>query len=221
MRILMCGGVKTINILNAVKGRFGAGIVYLKEDMISNIGNFVAKGENFNRAIIFEQGISEDGKIIEHGVIRKNLERFVMTLEENYKNYEVVFVAETDTMARILIEETIRIRDKRIVIKKAPTYTVSFISKLVCDEMHEFEKALIFDESHVQAMVDAENEEENISWSDEVEELQGQLVSSGEELIRNIDVTKVLNEFKYTYNGEDFLIERVIFSDSVANTARV
>ena len=66
MRVLVSGGLKTDAITRAMEKAFSDGsVLFESENFIKNIENFLSRGNYFDRAIIMEQSLTENGNNID------------------------------------------------------------------------------------------------------------------------------------------------------------
>lgn len=220
MKILLCGGAKTDNLIIALENRFKSGMSFCKEEFIRNIDNFIMRGESFDRAIVFEQSISRDGYINDIATFRKDVSTFIDKLKENFSKYEIVFVTETRDKARMIIEETIDVAHISIVIVKEPPYVTSFITQLVSTELRNFDKGIKFTQDDVRQMIEEENNEDDILWSDEIEMEKGETLSLDGE--KGYDVENQFDNFEFVFTRRGIAVldakeevEKMKFSDEI------
>jgi len=151
MLVLMCGGIKTINIIKAIKPQFKKGGVNFKIiNLITGeeIKNYLSKGAPLDKAIIIEQSWTDDWKIQDEKEIRKIISNFKEQIKPRIDSgAAVVFITSTPAMAAIVHEETIDIsKDIRIVVKEYP-YTASFFSTIVASDIDNIPDNYIFNYS--------------------------------------------------------------------------
>lgn len=149
MRVLICGGIKTINIVRELEKRFKAGSVdfvivnYITDDSIRNYFN---RGEYFDRAIVIEQSWTNDGMNKEEIQMRQAINRFVELFKQRQSlGATCIFIATNEEMARLVAEETVDINTSSKIILKGPPYTVSFFNMVVTHDLGSIPANYIFD----------------------------------------------------------------------------
>lgn len=184
------GGVKAGNIINTLNQRFNTSINCVREDNLRNFERLILRGDTFDRALIFEQAITEDGTMLDEEVQRVNLARLVELLNTNFKNYEIVFVCENRNMARIILQELMEIEVwVKILVKDPETkYYAKFFTDLVSLELKEFDREMVFDREKLKKLQEEENDEEEIIWSDEVAHSEGEILNGAVETEIEIDL---------------------------------
>lgn len=147
MRILISGGVKTNNIVEAIKPKFaGSGdeitVVYYLED----IPRIFASGDYFDKAIIIEQSITRDGTIREESEIRSRIYKFVQDMVGRLylRKMSFVFLARTDDICELIHEEVLDIMDYSVVIKKQTPYFVAFFINIIVTDVKQCPEDLVF-----------------------------------------------------------------------------
>lgn len=136
MRVLFSGGEKTMNIVDAMRDRLSSGTVeFTHENFISNMKAFVGRGDLFDKAIIMQESVTEDGRLTEETDIRNNIANFMDLIHDKFVRFEVVFVVLDEEMARMVSEETFLDVDKiRVVIEK-PKYSIKFFKDLILNDI--------------------------------------------------------------------------------------
>ena len=196
MQVLISGGKKTGNILDALKTRFRSGVDFSVENNISNIGNYYSRGNWFDRAIILEQSWTEDDTIEDEATIRENLHKFVMEVKSRATTFEVIFVVTSiPEMAKIVLEESLDIMAYSKVLLKTPPYYASFFKNLVTDDLHRMPEKYVFDMKKAMELISNEDVSADIMWSTgkEVDDtnISGPLLESAKEAALNIDMKEM------------------------------
>ena len=196
MQVLISGGKKTGNILDALKTRFRSGVDFSVENNISNIGNYYSRGNWFDRAIILEQSWTEDDTIEDEATIRENLHKFVMEVKSRATAFEVIFVVTSiPEMAKIVLEESLDIMAYSKVLLKTPPYYASFFKNLVTDDLHRMPEKYVFDMKKAMELISNEDVSADIMWSTgkEVDDtnISGPLLESAKEAALNIDMKEM------------------------------
>lgn len=194
MRLLVMGGIKSGNIISVLAQRYKTSVTYAREDNLANFEQLILRGDTFDRALIFEQAINEDGLLLEEDKQRENIAKFIEKLTENFTKYEVIFVCENESMAKIIFQETMEIEPWSKILVKKPKYFVKFFTDLVSSELRELDKELIFDAARLKRILEEENEEEEIIWSDEVEHIEGEILGGVREREIEINLDDWANE---------------------------
>ena len=149
MRVLICGGVKTINIVRALQPRFKAGtvdFVVINNITGMEIKNWFSRGEQFDRAVIIEQSWTNDGYIQDEYEMRKAINWFASAFRQRAgAGATCVFITTNEAMATMVAEETIEINRSCKVLIKEPPYTVSFFSLVVTYDLSSIPDTYVFD----------------------------------------------------------------------------
>lgn len=207
MKVLFIGGVKTNNIVSAIKPKFKSGSVEIQSLIdISEVEYLFSKGEDFDRAILMEQSWTKDGAITEESKIRERLNKFISVITEKNRDCTIVFITESDKQARILGEETLNIIENSVIILKNPPYYASFFINMATNDIDTFDDKLIF---RLNMIGEKSKDSDNIEWYEqEKEELEygmgiGERLKSARDININIDVDietdmNTENEIEYT-----------------------
>lgn len=149
MRVLICGGIKTVNIVRELEKKFKAGSVdfvivnYITDDSIKNYFN---RGEYFDRAIVIEQSWTNDGLNKEESQMRQTIYRFVELFKQRQGlGATCIFIVTNEEMARLVAEETVDINASSKIILKGPPYTVSFFNMVTTYDLGSIPANYIFD----------------------------------------------------------------------------
>lgn len=208
MRILICGGKRTENLIKALRNKYKAEISFCYEPLVRNINSVIARGETFDRAVIFEQSLSEDGEITDRAVIGNTLSEALKAITNAYSQYELVFVAESKMMARTIKEETFEVRDISVVVLQLSSqYTVSFLAQLVQNELKDFDRGKVFTLEDVRQMMADESTYNDVVWSDEVEDTTGELM--GEDIEGVVNAVDELENFEFSFGKGGITIEEI------------
>lgn len=218
MKVLFCGGNRSQNLIKAVQPRFRRGGVELGvEQNIENIGNYFLRGEYFDRVLVFEAGLTLDGEDLLDTNIRNRLAEFIQTVENRLPNATYIFIANTETMANIMYEESFIISDKCKVLYKELPLDASFCINLVSKNLDEFNKGLVYKPK------DIENDTPifDINWStehgaetpdlgQEVERIQEIKIDNIEEIDDTEDSKNITDTEKIINFDEEFLDDTII-----------
>ena len=166
MKVLLSGGLKTENIVQALEKKFASsGDEFIVERYIEDINSIYSRGENFDKAIIIEQGITHDGEFSSENEIRQRVNQFAIDSGSNgINNVSYIFLAASSNIANMIYEEILPIIDKSAVVVKEPPYKVPFFCTLVTNDIGDLPSDLVFKPAEI-------TEQEYIS--DEAEPLEG------------------------------------------------
>lgn len=191
MRVLISGGKKTINIVNPIKERFASGSVELTmEEDIDNIESFLSRGEYFDKALILEQSWTKDGAQADESKLRASINNFVNIVRQKCsKECTYIFIASTEQMARVALEETLELSETSRVLLKAPPYYVSFFTLLIKNELQDIPEQFIFKLDDTEDVVEPQDEQHNFKERlDKVQEIEEEsLEESVDEALEDID----------------------------------
>ena len=167
MRILIAGGRKTHNIVEAVKQKFSAsGDEIIEVQFIEDIVNIFSTGEYFDKALITEQSITRDKEITDEFELRERVNEFATQMANRNSRYNYVFLASDENMARLIDEEIIDIIEDSAVILSAPPYKTTFFIELIVKEAGELPTEWRYIHEDLEA-----NVEENVEVDRHIEEL--------------------------------------------------
>lgn len=147
MKVVVCGGSKSVNVTNALKEKLGSsGIDFMPVESLDEIHNRILCGDYFDRIIIMENGWTDDGYDKDDLSIRNRLNKFSSDMQSDSLGRDVsyIFVAKTAEMASIVDEETLGIKNNSELIVKAPDYHFNFFAGLVMCELGRFPKELLY-----------------------------------------------------------------------------
>lgn len=170
MRILLCGGAKTANIESAVRPKFDAsGDSFQVVKYINDIYKEVfLHGDSFDRAIIFEQGITQDFQERDEYEIRTKVSEFATHMAQvGNKNMSYVFVTWDKDMANIISEEILSIVSMSTILlrpKKSPI-TVAFMIRAITTDVTKFPEEEVYRPA-LDLEVDDSKEDEGLTLED-------------------------------------------------------
>lgn len=147
MKVLVCGGAKTKNIVVGLEKKFGhVGIEFLVVNDIDSIEEIYGKGEYFDRALICEQGVTKDGLYRnEEERIRGSICNFAVSASmHNMAGANYVFLTADMEMAEIMHEELLPLRNDSKVVVKASPYSIGFFSSLIATDLDKLDSNIVF-----------------------------------------------------------------------------
>ena len=147
MKVLICGGAKTKNIVVGLEKKFGNnGVEFIVVNDINKIEEIYGKGEYFDRALICEQGITSDGLYRDNEErVRENVCSFAVSssLRSNSgTNY--VFLTTDVELAEIIHEELLPLRKESVVVIQMPPYSIGFFASLIANDLDKIDESIIF-----------------------------------------------------------------------------
>lgn len=147
MKVLLCGGEKTGNIVAAVSKKFkGGNIDLIVQKDISMIGDMFERGEYFDRAVIMEKGFTNDGALKDKKIIGDRLANFVDIYKKKCnKSTTLIFVCETEEMAEVASDETIEVSAFSSVLVLKPPYGVQFFRTLITSTLDGLPQNIVYD----------------------------------------------------------------------------
>ena len=152
MRVVICGGAKTENIVKATRDNFkSSGVDFLTVKYIDTVADLFNRGEYFDRIILVEPGWTRDGTITSETQIRHTLSEFANQMIDQNTNpkSEYVFLSQTQEMAGIVNEEILLIKSQSELAVKAPPYKVNLFKALVLAELGRFPEQLAYKSTEV------------------------------------------------------------------------
>lgn len=149
MKVLLCGGKKTANIEYSIKPKFEtSGDTFKVVTFIENIYDEVfARGDSFDRAVIFEQGITRDFADREEYTLRDKLAAYTNMLGNlgtTGRKINTVFVTTDSDLAALIQEETSVISGRTAVLLTGKGYTVSFMCRLITTDVTKFPEEVLY-----------------------------------------------------------------------------
>lgn len=145
MKVLLSGGVKTQNIVNAIGKKFeSSGDEFRVVEYIEHINDIYEQGDYYDKAIIMDQSITHDGNITDEAEMRQLVNDFAEDCAQRVGKKSFVFLAATEDMANLVCEEIMAINRVSTVVLKAPKYSVSFFCDLIVDDVHQLPQNIVF-----------------------------------------------------------------------------
>ena len=147
MRVVICAGTKTNNILIVVEKMLkSSGVDFISLQYIDEIENMFVRGEYFDRAILVEQSWTKDDRENNEISIREQLNNFAnsMISQNTNKNSDYVFLSMSHWMATIVSEEILPIRSKSELVVKEPPYRANLFKALVLSELGHFPEEIMY-----------------------------------------------------------------------------
>ena len=117
MRILIIAGKQAHKLADLAKERFGETIDIDSINTLDKIEDYVNRGNDFERVIIFPKGYSEDDTITDIGDIKRNMNNFISYVNSRIYSYELVVMSATEEDALGFVEITLQMSDKTTIIK--------------------------------------------------------------------------------------------------------
>jgi cellulose biosynthesis protein BcsQ len=160
MKVLLCGGIKTGNIADALRSLRKEGIDFIVLKYLEEIEDLFTRGEYFDRAIIIEQSWNKDNTETDEYKIRYTLNSFASSQSsKKTRDIDYIFLTQSEKSAEIVFEETLPLRQHSIVIVKESPYTAGFFKSLVLNKFDEFPDDIVYNP----LKVDKEHEAENLA----------------------------------------------------------
>lgn len=156
MKIVLSGGVKTVNIRDGVAKKFqSSGDEFIVENFIDSIETIFTRGDSFDKALITEQSISKDGAIKSEEELRQRVNNFASSsANRNRKNESYVFLVQSEEMAELISDETFLIKNSSVVVLKTPPYSVNFFVTLLVNDITKIPENLVYKPSAVTSEVE-------------------------------------------------------------------
>lgn len=140
MRVLVSGGLKTDAITRAMEKAFSDGsVLFESENFIKNIENFLSRGNYFDRAIIMEQSLTENGNNIDADEIIGVVQRLAELITTKLLEQEVLFVLNTESIADLVSSEIFLASDRMKVLlyTSKEKYKVALFKALALTSFNE------------------------------------------------------------------------------------
>ena len=140
MRVLVSGGLKTDAITRAMEKAFSDGsVLFESENFIKNIENFLSRGNYFDRAIIMEQSLTENGNNIDTDEIIGVVQRLAELITTKLLDQEVLFVLNTESIADLVSSEIFLANDRMKVLlyTSKEKYKVALFKALALTSFNE------------------------------------------------------------------------------------
>ncbi|MEM4385408.1 MAG: hypothetical protein QXD03_02535 [Candidatus Anstonellales archaeon] len=146
MRVLVCGGIKTQNIINGISKKFEAsGVSFIVVKSIDDIDNVLTRGDYYDKALIIEPSWNDDGNIIDEREMRIRISNFVnLVLEKKLTDSRYIFLAQSESMASMVYEEILYISNISTVVFKKPPYSVNFFTMLIRGEADSYPEDIVY-----------------------------------------------------------------------------
>lgn len=145
MRVLLSGGKKTNNILNAILKKFEAsGDEFIVVEYLDDIEDIFSRGDYYDKALITEQSITRDYTITDETEIRHRINQFALTSSAKTKKYSYVFLTQYEPIATMIFEEILTISNDSAVVLKTPPYAVTFFVDLIVNDVKRISPDYMF-----------------------------------------------------------------------------
>lgn len=163
MKILILGGQKTKNVADALHKRY-AQIEMKCMSGIDGMKEMVDSGETFDRVLLFEQAITEDGKYMDNKDVRKRSQTVIQMMKNGFGVFELVCAAESYAILQAFLEETYDIQHRSCTIEISPPYQLNMMAAFVGKSISTLkdEYPLQLDSSSIY------KDDSGIRWSDEL-----------------------------------------------------
>ena len=168
MKVLISGGLKTDNIINALNNRLGSsGIDFISVPYIEDVKEVFSRGEYFDRAIIAEYSWTHDSEDNDESTWRIKVNDFASNMRAMVNgNASYLFISQTNEMAEIIDEEILDIRNESALIVKAPSYTVNFFVMLVEYELNDIPQKYLYTPPTPEEEVIDNNDNNQVQYQD-------------------------------------------------------
>lgn len=117
MRILIIAGKQAHKLADLAKERFGETIDIDSINTLDGIEDYVNRGNDFERVIIFPKGYSADDTITDINDVKHNMTGFISYVNSRIYSYELVIMSATEEDALGFVEITLEMNDKTTIIK--------------------------------------------------------------------------------------------------------
>ena len=146
MKILICAGLKTGNIVNTVKRKYINGDVeIISKAYATNIPMIFDRGDNFDRAIILEEGLLAQDSLPES--INASVRMLTqMVLSKCHSDTTIVWVVTNQENAERVCEETLELyhRSKILIRNKDEKLVASFFMNIISNTLDKVHPNLEF-----------------------------------------------------------------------------
>ena len=144
MKVLISGGVKTDNITNAMAKHFQASVDIASLQYITEIKDYLDRGDTFDRLIVMQQSITHNGDIEDPNQIASILEDFVDIVVNNLEEQEIIFIATNEDLAEIIYGITFNInnRAKIILYQDSAPFKTSFFKSCVTVDINNMDESI-------------------------------------------------------------------------------
>lgn len=148
MRILLSGGAKTGNIAKAIGKKFEiSGDTINIVNNIENIDSIFEKGDYFDKCLIAQPSITNDGRDTDELTIRNKVNRFALTMRDRGLvggNKEYVFLIQSEDIASMVSDEIIPLGNNTAVVLVQPPYSVKFFTELLVTSVRNLPASYLY-----------------------------------------------------------------------------
>ena len=147
MRVVVCGGSKTQNIVSVLEKMFkSSGVDFITLKYLDEVSDIFVRGDYFDRAILIEQSWTLDNSRTDETEIRAALNNFANEMSSQNPNSgaDYVFLSQSAQMATIVSEEILSIKSCSELTVKEPPYRANLFRALVVAELGNFPKDIVF-----------------------------------------------------------------------------
>ena len=178
MNILICAGYKYESLTSSLTAMFRDGSVKVSGvPLLSDVDEFIARGSTFDRAIITEEAITEDGNLTEIDDMLVVVEKFAEEMSGIFNDKEAVFIINSEELADAVLTQLFMSSDRvRVVLRsRIDSLNMSYLRDLTLVRLQDFKtnqnlKKSVFTQGAVSSKVDEDLEvdnEEELSFEDE------------------------------------------------------
>lgn len=169
MRVLLSGGFKTQNIVKSIAQKFKAsGDDFVVVEYIDNINEMFSRGDYFEKAVITEQSITQDYKIVDENTIRMRINKFAIESANRARKEHYVFLTQQENIANMIQEEILPIAHNSVVVLKEPPYYVTFFDKLIKTDINQLDKDIVYVPPAIMSEAPEIHEEVDIELEEEI-----------------------------------------------------
>ncbi len=148
MRILLSGGAKTGNIAKAIGKKFEiSGDTINIVNNIENIDSIFEKGDYFDKCLIAQPSITNDGRDTDELTIRNKVNHFALTMRDRGLvggNKEYVFLIQSEDIASMVSDEIIPLGTNTAVVLVQPPYSVKFFTELLVTSVRNLPASYLY-----------------------------------------------------------------------------
>ena len=178
MNILICAGYKYESLTSSLTAMFRDGSVKVSGvPLLSDVDEFIARGSTFDRAIITEEAITEDGNLTEIDDMLVVVEKFAEEMSGGFDDKEAVFILNSEDLADAVLTQLFMSSDRvRVVLRsRIDSLNMSYLRDLTLVRLQDFKtnqqlKKSVFTQGAVSSKVDENiglGDEEELSFEDE------------------------------------------------------
>ena len=178
MNILICAGYKYESLTSSLTAMFRDGSVKVSGvPLLSDVDEFIARGSTFDRAIITEEAITEDGNLTEIDDMLVVVEKFAEEMSGVFDDKEAVFILNSEELADAVLTQLFMSSDRvRVVLRsRIDSLNMSYLRDLTLVRLQDFKtnqqlKKSVFTQGAVSSKVDENiglGDEEELSFDDE------------------------------------------------------